>query len=212
VISPRLSRENIVAVAIEMADEEGLAALTLRGIAARLAVHVTSLYNHVPTKDAVIDEMVKALLAEARLPTGKVAWQDWVREFAAGMRTLGRKHPGAFEAFHFGPAKGERAAEPFESGFAAFRSAGFDAASTYGAVKATVVAVLGHVLEDTVPERNRKVARTEVGQLPVERFPNVHAINRVAGKTDTFGYLIEVLIAGFEATRKARRRRKAVSN
>jgi AcrR family transcriptional regulator len=211
-ISPRLSRENIEAVAIEMADVEGLAAVTLRGIAARLAVHVTSLYNHVPTKDAVIDEMVQALLAEARLPTGRIAWQDWVREFAAGMRALGRKHPGAFEAFHYGPAKGERAAEPFESGFAAFRSAGFDAASTYSAVKATVVSVLGHVLEDTVPDRNRKVARTEIGKLPIERFPNVHAINRVAGKTDTFGYLIETLIAGFEATRKGRTRRKAVSD
>lgn len=211
-ISPRLSRENIVAVAIEMADEEGLSAVTLRGIAERLAVHVTSLYNHVPTKDAVIDEMVKALLAEARLPTGRIAWQGWVREFAAGMRALGRKHPGAFEAFHYGPAKGERAAEPFESGFAAFRSAGFDAASTYSAVKSTVVSVLGHVLEDTVPDRNRKVARTEIGQLPIGRFPNVHSINRVAGKTDTFGYLVETLIAGFEATRKGRKRRKAVSD
>ena len=107
-----------------MADEEGLAAVTLRGIAARLAVHVTSLYNHVPTKEAVIDEMVNALLAEARLPTGRIGWEDWVRQFAAGMRALGRKHPGAFEAFHHGPATGERAAEPFEAGFAAFRSGG----------------------------------------------------------------------------------------
>jgi AcrR family transcriptional regulator len=204
VISPRLSRENIVAVAIEMADESGLASVTLRGIAERLAVHVTSLYNYLPTKDAVLDEMILALLEEAKLPVGRMAWQDWVRQFAAGMRELGRKHPGAFEAFHHGPAKGERAAEPFESGFAAFRSAGFDAASTYGAVKATVVAVLGHVLEDTVPARNRAVARTDVGELPIERFPQVHAINRVAGKTDTFAYLVEALIAGFTATRKGR--------
>jgi len=79
VISPRLCRENIVAIAIEIADEEGLAAVTLRGIAARLAVHVTSLYNHVPTKDAVIGEMVNALLAEARLPVGRISWEDWVR-------------------------------------------------------------------------------------------------------------------------------------
>jgi AcrR family transcriptional regulator len=212
VISPRLSRENIVAVAIEMADEEGLASVTLRGIAERLAVHVTSLYNYVPTKDAVIDEMILALLAEARLPTGRMSWPDWVREFAAGMRALGRKHPGAFEAFHHGPAKGERAAEPFESGFAAFRSAGFDAASTYGAVKATVVAVLGHVLEDTVPARNRGVARTNVGELPIERFPQVHAINRVAGKTDTFGYLVEALIAGFAVSRKGRSKGSRTSN
>lgn len=211
-ISPRLSRENIVAVAIEMADEDGLASVTLRGIAARLAVHVTSLYNHVPTKEAVIEEMTEALLAEARLPAGQIGWEDWVRRFAAGMRELGRKHPGAFEAFHHGPAKGERSAEPFESGFAAFRAAGFDAASTYGAVKATVVAVLGHVLEDTVPARNVKVARTDIKLLPIERFPNVHAINRVAGKSDTFGYLVEALIAGFAATRKSRSRRSRALN
>jgi AcrR family transcriptional regulator len=209
VISPRLSRANIVAVAIEIADAEGLSSVTLRGIAARLAVHVTSLYNHVPTKEAVVDEIREALLAEARLPTGRIGWQSWVRQFAAGMRELGRKHPGAFEAFHYGPVKGERAAEPFEAGFAAFRSAGFDVASTHSAVKATVVAVLGHVLEDTVPARNRKVVRTNVGQLPVERFPNVHAINRVAGKTDTFGYLVEALIVGFAAAKKSHSRRKA---
>lgn len=207
-ISPRLSRENIVAVAIEMADDDGLAAVTLRGIAARLAVHVTSLYNHVPTKEAVIDGMVEALIAEAHLPTGRIGWQDWVRQFAAAMRALGRRHPGAFEAFHHGPAKGERAAEPIEAGFAAFRAAGFDVASTYSAVKAVTLSVLGHVLEDTVPRRNRKVAPTDLGTLPIERFPNAHAMSRVAGRTDTFGYLVEALIAGFEAKRSGRGRRR----
>jgi AcrR family transcriptional regulator len=211
VISPRLSRANIVAVAIEMADEAGLASVTLRGIAARLGVHVTSLYNHVPTKEAVIEATVEALIAEARLPTGRITWQDWVRQFAAAMRALGRRHPGAFEAFHYGPAKGERAAEPIEAGFAAFRAAGFDVVSTYSAVKAVTLAVLGHVLEDTVPARNRKVARTNVAALPIERFPNAHAMNRVAGKADTFDFLVEALIAGFEATRKRRKPRRRVS-
>ena len=150
-INPRLSRENIVAVAIEMADEEGLASVTLRGIAARLAVHVTSLYNHVPTKEAVIQGMVDALMIEARLPAGRIGWQDWVRQFAAAMRALGRKHPGAFEAFHFGPAQDERAAAPIEAGFAAFRAAGFDVQTTYSAVKSVILSVLGHLLEDTMP-------------------------------------------------------------
>ena len=125
------------------------------------------------------------------------------------MRALGRRHPGAFEAFHYGPAKGERAAAPIEAGFAAFRAAGFDARSTYAAVKAVTVSVLGHVLEDTVPVRSRAAARTDVAELPIERFPNAHALNRVAATTDTFGFLVESLIAGFEAMRKARRRRRA---
>jgi AcrR family transcriptional regulator len=212
VINPRLSRENIVAIAIEIADEEGLGAVTFRGIAARLAVHVTSLYNHVPTKEAVLDEMVNTLLAEARLPTGRIGWEDWVREFASSMRALGRRHPGAFEAFHHGPATGERAAEPFEAGFAAFRSAGFDVAATYNAVKATVVAVLGCMLEDTLPARRKGAVRTDIRDLPIERFPQAHAMNRVAGKTDPFAYLVEALITGFAASKKSGPRRKRVSD
>ena len=84
--------------------------------------------------------------------------------------------------------------------------------TTYSAVKAVTVSVLGHALEDTVPVRNRKVARTNIRELPIERFPNAHALNRVAGTTDTFGYLVETLIAGIGASRTARAPRSRVSD
>lgn len=196
---PTLNRAKIVATAIEIADEKGLAAVTLRGIAARLGVHVTSLYNHVPTKEAVFDEMVKALMVEAKLPTGAVAWQDWVRRFAAAMRALAHEHPGAFEAFHYGPAQGERAVEAFEAAFAAFRSGGFNAVTAYNAVKATVVAVLGLMLEDTARARSGE-RRTDLSGLPAERFPHVHEVAPVTDEADTFSYLIDVLIDGFSAS------------
>lgn len=198
---PRLSRRKIVAAAMRIADEKDMAAVTLRGIAARLDVHVTSLYNHISTREELLDEMVKALVSEASLPTDASSWQDWVRRFAAAMRGLARKHPGAFEAFHYRPAQGERAAEAFEAGFEAFRAAGFDAVSMYGAVKATIVAVLGLVLDDTGRVRSRG-QRTDVSDLPVERFPRLHEVDRVAGEADTFDYLIEVLIAGFDSNRQ----------
>ena len=199
--APRLNRASIVTTAMQIADEKGLAAVTLRGIAARLGVHVTSLYNHVATKEAVIDEMVRALVVEASLPQGAVAWQDWVRRFTAAMRTLAQKHPGAFEAFHYAPAQGERAAEAFETAFAAFRSGGFDTVATYNAVKATVVAVLGLVLDDTARVRSG-ARRTDVSGLPADRFPHVHEVARVVDQADTFAYLIEVLIEGFDASQR----------
>lgn len=197
--TPRLSRRTIVATAMAMADEKGLASVTLRGIAARLSVHVTSLYNHVPTKEAVLDEMVKALVAEAKLPTGAIVWQDWVRQFAVAMRAVAGKHPGAFEAVHYGPAQGEQAAEAFEAGFAAFRSGGFDVLSAYSAVKATTVAVLGLALEDMARVRSG-ARRTDLSGLPVERFPHLHEASRIAEEADTFAYLVEALIDGFGAS------------
>ncbi len=196
---PRLNRASIVATAIALADEKGLAAVTLRGIATRLGVHVTSLYNHVPTKDAVLDEMVKSLLVEAKLPTGRVAWQDWVREFSAAMRALARKHPGAFEAFHYLPVQGEKAVEVLEAALQAFRSGGFDTTMSYNAIKATSVAVLGLVLDDTARARVGDRA-TDLSGLPAERFPHVHEAARIADEADTFAYLVDVLIDGFAAS------------
>lgn len=201
---PRLNRTAIVSTAIRIADENGLAAVTLRGIATRLGVHVTSLYNHVPTKEAVFDEMIRALVAQAKLPTGAVTWQDWVRRFAAAMRLLAHKHPGAFEVFHYAPAQGERAAEAFEAAFAAFRAGGFDTISAYNAVKATTVAVLGLILEDTARVRGG-LRRTDVSGLSAERFPHVHEAALVADDADTFSYLIDVLIDGFAASLRTRR-------
>ena len=67
---PPLTRERILRTAVAMADQDGLDAVTLRRIAAELGVHVTSLYNHVPTRDAVTDGIVETLLEEAGLPAG----------------------------------------------------------------------------------------------------------------------------------------------
>ena len=195
---PRLNRAEIVSTAIRIADEKGLAAVTLRGIASRLEVHVTSLYNHVSTKEAVFDEMIRALVFQAKLPTGVLAWQDWVRQFAAAMRTLAHKHPGAFEVFHYAPAQGEQAAEAFEAAFAAFRAAGFDTVSAYNAVKATSLAVLGLMLDDTARARSG-ARRSDVSELSAERFPHVHEVARIVDHADTFSYLIDVLIDGLAA-------------
>ena len=61
----QLTRERIIGTAIELADRDGFEAATLRRIAAELGVHVTSLYNHVATREAVTDGIVERLIEEA---------------------------------------------------------------------------------------------------------------------------------------------------
>lgn len=59
-----LSRDRVMAAARQRADADGLAAITMRGLAADLGVEAMSLYHHVPSKAALLDGMVEALLAE----------------------------------------------------------------------------------------------------------------------------------------------------
>uniref|UniRef100_UPI0013B3F03A TetR/AcrR family transcriptional regulator n=1 Tax=Nonomuraea lactucae TaxID=2249762 RepID=UPI0013B3F03A len=60
-----LSLGRIVRVAVELADAEGLAGLSMRKVAERLGFTTMSLYRHVPGRDQLVDLMSDAVMAEA---------------------------------------------------------------------------------------------------------------------------------------------------
>lgn len=71
-----LSRERIVATAVELLDAEGLDGLTMRRLADRLGSGVMSLYWHVDNKEGVFDLALDSVL-EYRGPPQIVETQDW---------------------------------------------------------------------------------------------------------------------------------------
>jgi len=197
---PQLSREKIVSAALQIADQDGLDAVSLRRIARSLGVHVTSLYNHIPTKEAVLAEMMKALVAEARLPVGKMNWRDWVRGCAASFRALAKKHPGAFQLFQRSAAQGEQAVASLESAIAAFRADGFDLHATQCAIKTTNVAILGLVLDD-MAHLQQPGTQTDLSNLPAEEFPHINELLQAGDALDAVDYLLETLIDGMAANK-----------
>jgi AcrR family transcriptional regulator len=73
---PSLSRETLVRVAIELADTEGIAAVTMQRLAALVDSKAMSLYRYVPTKEVLLDLMWDAAFAgPPRLGSG-----DWRSE------------------------------------------------------------------------------------------------------------------------------------
>ncbi|MBZ0286129.1 MAG: TetR/AcrR family transcriptional regulator [Anaerolineae bacterium] len=97
-----LTIKAIVAAAIEIADHEGLEALSMRNVAERLNVGTMSLYTHVPGKSELIDLMldtacgeVYASVEEPSQQTG--GWHDAVRFIARRNWELYRAHPWLLE-------------------------------------------------------------------------------------------------------------------
>lgn len=68
-----LTRALVLATAHELLREEGLDALTMRGLAQRLEVAPNALYSHVPSKLALIDEVLDEVLAQVEAPAPGVA-------------------------------------------------------------------------------------------------------------------------------------------
>ncbi len=201
-----LSSDRIVATARDVADRDGLDAVTLRRVATELGVHVTSLYNHVPTLDAIIDGIVELLVSEAELPGSVRSWEEWVREFVAAVGELAVAHPGAFAALERRPVQGERALSSFEVALAAFARAGLSPVEAYSAIKATTHVALAIGVERALAARG-DTAETALDVLPADRFPYLRALEDVDDPEDAWAFSVETLVAGLHTQiRRAKRR------
>lgn len=95
---PGLSVERIVRAAIEVADGEGLAALSMRRVAERLGVGAMSLYTYVPGKAELIDVMLDTAIGDARRPDADAdevggGWRAKLEAVARGNWALFHRHP-----------------------------------------------------------------------------------------------------------------------
>jgi AcrR family transcriptional regulator len=92
--APPLSREQIVRAAIDLADEAGLEAASVRRIAARLGAGATSLYWHVRSKNDLHELMFDAAFAELELPPEPAGdWRADLRCLAMQTRDIFSRHP-----------------------------------------------------------------------------------------------------------------------
>lgn len=91
---PELSLDRIVRTAVDIADAEGLSALSMRGIAARLGVAPMSPYRYVTGKDDLILLMADSAFGEQFYPaTAPDGWRARLELGARTLWTLHRRHP-----------------------------------------------------------------------------------------------------------------------
>ncbi|MEV6924486.1 TetR/AcrR family transcriptional regulator C-terminal domain-containing protein [Dactylosporangium sp. NPDC051485] len=112
----RLGRDEIVAAAMELADEGGTAALTMKAVAARLGPYTPmALYRYVHHKDGLVDLMLDAAAAEVLLPDpAGPGWRAALHDIAAGTRLMIKRHPWYAELVHTRPPAGPHAMRRLE--------------------------------------------------------------------------------------------------
>lgn len=94
-----LSRDQIVAAALRIAQEEGLDALTIRRLAADLDASRMALYRHVADKDALVALVMNAVAEQVAppLPARDGPWETRLRRLAHGLRAELLAYPGLIE-------------------------------------------------------------------------------------------------------------------
>ncbi len=125
---PRLDVDAVVAAAVALAGERGLAAVTMRALAERLGVSAMTLYGYVPGKDELVDLMLDALyVAMPRTPwPARQGWRARARAVAEANRGLYLAHPWAAAVSTARPPLGPGLMGKYEHELAAFDGAGLD--------------------------------------------------------------------------------------
>ena len=104
-----LSHGRVLQAALALVDAHGLAALSMRRLGTELGVEAMSLYRHVPSKDALLDAMVNAIVqtwVDATAPRT----DDWRTRLAAIMHRAHRsllERPWAVELITTRPRVGD---------------------------------------------------------------------------------------------------------
>lgn len=120
-----LSRKRILRAAVSFADDNGIAALTMRKLGQSLDVEAMSLYNYVANKDALLDGMVDAVFAEIELPPEDAEWKSAVRIRSISTRQALARHRWAIVLMQSRSASGPSTLTHHDWVIGTLRNAGF---------------------------------------------------------------------------------------
>jgi TetR/AcrR family transcriptional regulator, tetracycline repressor protein len=141
-----LSREVILDAALELLDREGLAALSMRKLGAALGVEAMSLYNHIASKDALLDGLHERILTSLEEPPRTRSWQAFARHQAHALHRALQAHPHAVPLFATRPAATPAAVARLEHYVSVLVDAGFKPMDALSLVQLVSQLVVGHVM------------------------------------------------------------------
>lgn len=137
-----LGADRIVAAAVDLADTDGLPALSMRRVAERLGVGTMSLYTHVPGKGELLDAMVDAVHAETPRPDDVPGgWRGRLARIAHDNRALLLRHPWLLDVSTHRAVLGPHVAAKYDYELRAVDGIGL----TDVEMDAVLTLVLGHV-------------------------------------------------------------------
>ncbi|WP_406315462.1 TetR/AcrR family transcriptional regulator [Streptosporangium sp. NBC_01639] len=139
---PDLSVDRIVRAGIEIADAEGLAALSMRRVAERLGVGTMSLYTYVPGKAELLDVMLDTVYGETARPRDVAeGWRARLTLVARENWELCRRHPWTLQVDTGRPPLGPNLMAKYDYELGAIADTGL----TEVEMDAVLSLVLGHV-------------------------------------------------------------------
>lgn len=210
---PRLSRELVLTKALEIVDEEGLEALTMRRLGQELSRDPMSLYRYAENRAVLLDGVSELVLNELTIHAEDPDWKAQLRQIAHNLRALALQHPNVVPLLVTRPLStplGLRplgTLRPLEQILALLIGAGFSPNDALHVYRAYYGYLYGHLLNELQefvvdPEENEVLLRLGLHRLPAKEFPQLRALGPALADYDGAAELeqgVTILLSGLEA-------------
>ena len=202
-----MPREQIVAAALAILDEEGADALSLRALAQRLESSTATLYRHFDSRADLLAQVVDRIFGEIEVDPGQAAnWQDACGALATAMFEVLRRHRNAAPLIGEHVPVGPNALVHRERALALLLPAGFSPALAARAYSTLARHVLGFALQlhqAAAQRREDADVSAHLHRLDPDRFPATVAVADAlpVALEDEFEFGLRLIITGLEAAR-----------
>ena len=208
----RLTRARVLDAAIDLADREGIAAVSMRRLAQELRIEPMSLYTHVRGKDDLLDGMADAVVARVAPPVPAGGWLATLRELILAARGELLRHPWSAGVIETRAAPGHATIAYMDRVAGILREGGFSTDLAHHALHVLGSRVMGFSqdLFDDKAEVDPNEATAFAAQF-ADQYPNVAAIALAAshegglGGCDDdieFAFGLDLILDGLEARRR----------
>jgi AcrR family transcriptional regulator len=208
----RLTRARVLQAAVALADQIGLEAFSMRGLAQELGVVPMALYKHFANKDELLDGMVDIVFDEMTFPTEGDDWTCVLRRRAITARESLNRHSwaiGLMESRHPGPAN----LRHHNATMGCLREAGFSFEMAIHAYSIQDAYIYGFALQDKdlgfkTPQSAGKAARRRADRIrALDDYPYLAEIATTLPQSgynpaDEFAWGLDLILDGLDHLRQ----------
>ncbi|MHB1511104.1 MAG: TetR/AcrR family transcriptional regulator C-terminal domain-containing protein [Acidimicrobiales bacterium] len=213
-VTNRVTREVVLATALELIDLEGVDRLSMRRLAAALGRDPMILYRHAANKAALLDAVAETVLVQLKVDPSDPDWSGQLRIVARDYRRLALAHPNVVPLLVTRPLatplglRPPGTLRPLEDVLKLLTDAGFSGPDALHIYRAVFGFLHGHVLNELQelierPDEVNDLLRLGLHRLPIDQFPLLRSLAPTLAAYDGVAELergLDILLTGLAAT------------
>ncbi len=208
-----LTKERVLQAAVELADRDGIDALSMRKLGQELGVDAMALYRHVRNKDDILDGIVDAVVAEIDVPASDGDWKAALRAQSIAARHVMLRHPWAPRAIVDRTTTSPTMLAYIESVLAKLADGGFSVEMAHHALHVLGSRILGFTqdpFEDSTDPAPSPEESAAFARALADRYPRIADLamsvrhGGVLGPCDDdaeFEFSLDLILDGLERRR-----------